>query len=61
MVIKVYRAPVLKSVILATQEAEIRKIMVLNQPQANSLRNPIQKLNHENCFKMATDTEPQTS
>jgi hypothetical protein len=30
-------------VILATPEAEIRRIMVQNQPQANSLQDPISK------------------
>jgi hypothetical protein len=32
-------------VILATQEAEIRRIMVQSQPQANSLGAPISKIN----------------
>jgi predicted component of type VI protein secretion system len=31
-------------VILATQEAEIRKIVVQSQPQANSIRDPISKI-----------------
>jgi hypothetical protein len=33
----------LTPVIIATQEAEIRRIMVQNQSQANSLQNPILK------------------
>jgi hypothetical protein len=34
-------------VILATQEAEIRRIAVLSQPWANSLRDPISKNEHK--------------
>jgi hypothetical protein len=30
-------------VVLATEEAEIRRIMVQNQPQANGLQDPISK------------------
>jgi hypothetical protein len=30
-------------VILATQEAEIRRVTVLSQPEANSLQDPISK------------------
>jgi hypothetical protein len=35
--------------ILATQEADIRRIVVQSQPQANSLRDPIskEKKNHK--------------
>jgi hypothetical protein len=33
-------------VILATQEADIKKIKVQSQPQANSLRDPISKKPH---------------
>jgi hypothetical protein len=35
----------LTTIILANQEAEIRKIMVQNQPWANSSQNPIFKKN----------------
>jgi hypothetical protein len=35
------------SVILATQEAEIRRIMVQSQPQANSSGNPLLKKFHQ--------------
>jgi hypothetical protein len=34
----------LMPVILATQEAEIRRITVQSQPQANSSRDPISKI-----------------
>jgi hypothetical protein len=48
-------------VILATQEAEIRRITVQGQPQANSLHDPILKKTHH--YKrgggVAQDTDPE--
>jgi hypothetical protein len=41
------RARWLMAVILATQEAEIRRTVVQNQPQENSLQDPISKKIHQ--------------
>jgi hypothetical protein len=52
---------VLRPVILATQETEIRRIMVQSQPWANSSRDPISKKTHhkEKAGGVAQDGGPE--
>jgi hypothetical protein len=47
MILKNQTSSVLTLVILATQEAEIRRIAAQSQPKANSLQDPISKNLHK--------------
>jgi hypothetical protein len=50
----------LTPVILATQKAEIRRIIIRSQPLANSLRDPVSKIPiHKRAGGMAQGVDPE--